>query len=133
MFCSHLAACGCVLAPVSGWGPPGSPGRGELLRLSRLGELLLVETSLLLQLLVAEEEEALDTTNPGERQPYPTGGGDTGQSEPRRLCLGFLLKTHQILIHDCKQQLLLPSQPWLEVFKSLRDEGGLKTKYGLST
>lgn len=75
MFCSHLAACGCVLAPESGCGPPGSLGRGELLRLSRLGELLLVETSLLLQLLVAEEEEALDTTNPGERQPYPTGGG----------------------------------------------------------
>ena len=31
-----------------------SPGRGELLRLARLGELLLGETSLLLQLLVVE-------------------------------------------------------------------------------
>lgn len=86
MFCSHLAACGCVLAPVSGCGPPGSPGRGELLRLSRLGELLLVETSLLLQLLVAEEEEALDTTNPGERQPYPTGeGGHRSVGTPEAL------------------------------------------------
>lgn len=75
MFCSHLAACGCVLAPASDRGPSGSPGRGELLRLSRLGELLLVETSLLLQLLVAEEEEALDTMNPGECQPYTTDRG----------------------------------------------------------
>lgn len=53
-------------------GPAGSPGRGELLRLSRLGELLLVETSLLLQLLVEEQEEALDTTKPGERHPCRT-------------------------------------------------------------
>lgn len=74
IFCSHLAVCDCVVAAVSGCGPPGSPGRGELLRVSKLGELLLVETSLLLELLVDEEEEALDTTNPGERQPCRTGG-----------------------------------------------------------
>lgn len=85
MFCSHLAACGCVWAPVSGCGPPDSPGRGELLRLSRLGELLLVETSLLLQLLVAEEEEALETTNPGERQPYPQVGGHRSVGTPEAL------------------------------------------------
>lgn len=69
---SHLAACGCVFVCVCCWGsrgPAGSPGRGELLRLSTLGELLLGETSLLLQLLVAEDEEALDTTKPGDRQP----------------------------------------------------------------
>lgn len=85
IFCSHLAVCDCVVAAVSGCGPPGSPGRGELLRLSTLGELLLVETSLLLQLLVDEEEEALDTTNPGERQPCRTGaGGGANQSGPWR-------------------------------------------------
>lgn len=54
---NHLAVCGCLSTQVCGWGsrgPAGSPGRGELLRLSRLGELLLGETSLLLQLLVEE-------------------------------------------------------------------------------
>lgn len=75
IFCCHPVVCGCVFAPVSDCGPAGSLGKGELLRLSRLGELLLVETSLLLQLLVDEEEEALDTTKPGERQPCRTGQG----------------------------------------------------------
>lgn len=75
IFCLHPLACGCVFAPASVCGPAGSLGKGELLRLSRQGELLLVETSLLLQLLVDEEEEALDTTNPGERQPCRTGEG----------------------------------------------------------
>lgn len=73
---NHLAVCGCALVCACDWGsrgPGGSPGRGELLRLSRLGELLLGETSLLLQLLVEEWEEALDTTKPGERQPCRTG------------------------------------------------------------
>lgn len=65
----HPVLCGCVFAPVSDCGPAGSPGIGELHRLSRLGELLLVETSL----LVDEEEEALDTTKPGDRQPCRTG------------------------------------------------------------
>lgn len=75
IFCLHPVVCGCVFAPVPDRGTAGSPGKGELLRLSRLGELLLVETLLLLQLLVDEEEEALDTTNPGERQPCRTGEG----------------------------------------------------------
>lgn len=73
---NHLAVCGCALVRACDWGSRGaggSPGRGELLRLSRLGELLLGETSLLLQLLVEEWEEALDTTKPGERQPCRTG------------------------------------------------------------
>lgn len=79
--CSHLEVCDCVVATVSGCAPPGSPGKGELLRLSTLGELLLVETSLLLQLLlVEEEEEALDTMNPGERQPCRTGTRGGGRS-----------------------------------------------------
>lgn len=75
IFCLHPVVCGCVFAPVPDRGTAGSPGKGELLRLSRLGELLLVETLLLLQLLVDEEEEALDTTNPGDRQPCRTGEG----------------------------------------------------------
>lgn len=89
--CSHLAVCDCVVATVSGCGPPGSPGKGELLRLSTLGELLLVETSLLLQLLVEEEEEALDTMNPGERQPCRTGTRG-GQISPDTGGVWFLLK-----------------------------------------
>lgn len=71
---SHLEVCGCILGPRD-WGSRevgASPGRGELLRLSRLGELLLGETSLLLQLLVEVYEEALDTAKPGERQPCGT-------------------------------------------------------------
>lgn len=101
--CRHPVVCGCVFAPVSDCGPAGSLGKGELLRLSRLGELLLVETSLLLQLLVDEEEEALDTTKPGERQPCRTGEGtqtDRQVSQDWRLCFLLLQKTHQIFIHD---------------------------------
>lgn len=75
ILCCHPVVCVCVFAPVSDCGPAGSLGKGELLWLSRLGELLVVETSLLLQLLVDEEEEALDTTKPGERQPCRPGEG----------------------------------------------------------
>lgn len=84
VFCCHPVVCGCVSAPASRCGPAGSPGKGEWLRLSRLGELLLLERSLLSQLLVDEEEEALDTTKPGERQPCTTGEGtQTGESDWR--------------------------------------------------
>lgn len=51
----YLPRCGSGLVCACNWrscGPGASPGRGELLRLSRLGELLLGETSLLFQLLV---------------------------------------------------------------------------------
>lgn len=67
---NHLVLCGswssCDLGCV---GPAGSPGRGELQRLSTLGELLLGE----LLLLVEESVEALETKKPGERQPCQTG------------------------------------------------------------
>lgn len=71
---NHLALCGRgSLCDWGSCGPAGSPGRGELHRLSTLSELLLGESSLLLQLLVEEKVEALDTTKPGERQPCSTG------------------------------------------------------------
>lgn len=77
---NHLAVCGCVLCACSWWsrGRGGhSPGRGELPPLSTLGALLLGETLLLLQLLLEEQEEALETRKPGERHPCRTRGGDT--------------------------------------------------------
>lgn len=52
---SYLVVCGCVLVcgcDGGSRGTAGSPGRGELLRLSMLGELELGDTLLLLQLLV---------------------------------------------------------------------------------
>lgn len=52
---SYLVASGCVVIGARDCGGPvGSAGRGEPLRLSRQGELLLGETSLLVQLLVEE-------------------------------------------------------------------------------
>lgn len=123
---SHLAACGCVFVRVCGSGsrgPAGSPGRGELLRLSTLGALLLGETSLLLQLLVAEDEDALDTTKPGDRQPCREET-DVVQKSGRdvKFCVMFVMfhwKTDQILVDDCQEQLLFPSEPRLKVFKAL--------------
>lgn len=49
-------------------------------------------------------------------------------SQDWRLGFLFLQQTHQILIHHRQQQLFLPSQPWLEVFKTLPDKGDLKRK-----
>lgn len=66
---NHLALCGSWSSCDPGCGgPAGSPGRGELQRLSTLGELLLGE----LLLLVEESVEALETKKPGERQPCHT-------------------------------------------------------------
>lgn len=67
---NHLVLCGrCSSCDPGCGGPEGSPGRGELHRLSTLGELLLGE----LLLLVEEGVEALETRKPGERQPCQTG------------------------------------------------------------
>lgn len=59
-----------------------------------LGALLLGETSLLLQLLVAEQdEEALDTTKPGDRQPLREEGNRWDSEERKRckVCVMFVL------------------------------------------
>lgn len=70
---SHLSVCVGVLEwELVVWtsgGPRGSPGRGELLLLSRLGELLLGDT----QLLLDEYDDTLETKKPGERQPCKVG------------------------------------------------------------
>lgn len=67
---NHLELGGrCSLWDAGCGGPEGSPGSGELHRLSTLGELLLGE----LLLLVEESVEALETRKPGERQPCQRG------------------------------------------------------------